>query len=150
MARYSIKLDNKGRCRLTQLFEVMDAQVLAVEICECPKTDKSPQGRRTLSLLVENCGRVHLGRDLDKQHKGDRQTKGSPLLCLLLTQSSAQSVVYKSIFICIFTGLVGDILLNNIPLRDFTIYSLDMNPSFIDRFVCFTDLKALHMAFFSL
>lgn len=56
------------------------------------------QGKRTLSLLVENCGRVHQGRDLDKQHK----------------------------------GLVGDILLNNIPLRDFTIYSLDMKPSFID------------------
>ncbi|XP_068600349.1 beta-galactosidase-1-like protein 2 [Brachionichthys hirsutus] len=56
------------------------------------------KGRRTLSLLVENCGRVHQGRNLDKQHK----------------------------------GLVGDILLNNMPLRDFTIYSLDMNPSFID------------------
>ncbi|XP_051257250.1 beta-galactosidase-1-like protein 2 isoform X2 [Dicentrarchus labrax] len=56
------------------------------------------KGRRTLSLLVENCGRVHQGRDLDKQHK----------------------------------GLVGDILLNNISLRDFTIYSLDMKPSFID------------------
>ncbi|KAF7655673.1 hypothetical protein LDENG_00052420 [Lucifuga dentata] len=56
------------------------------------------KGKRTLSLLVENCGRVHQGRDLDKQHK----------------------------------GIVGDILLNNIPLRDFTIYSLDMKPSFID------------------
>ncbi|TDH04625.1 hypothetical protein EPR50_G00134680 [Perca flavescens] len=56
------------------------------------------KGQRTLSLLVENCGRVHRGRDLDKQHK----------------------------------GLVGDILLNDIPLRDFTIYSLDMKPSFID------------------
>uniref|UniRef100_A0A4W6E1K5 Beta-1,3-glucuronyltransferase 1 (glucuronosyltransferase P) b n=1 Tax=Lates calcarifer TaxID=8187 RepID=A0A4W6E1K5_LATCA len=60
--------------------------------------NQSLQGRRTLSLLVENCGRVHQGRDLDKQHK----------------------------------GLVGDILLNNMPLRDFTIYSLDMKPSFID------------------
>ncbi|XP_066565550.1 beta-galactosidase-1-like protein 2 isoform X2 [Amia ocellicauda] len=30
-------------------------------------------------------------------------------------------------------GLVGDILLNNIPLKDFTIYSLDMKPGFIDR-----------------
>uniref|UniRef100_A0A3Q2PHG5 Beta-galactosidase n=1 Tax=Fundulus heteroclitus TaxID=8078 RepID=A0A3Q2PHG5_FUNHE len=29
--------------------------------------------KRTLSFLVENCGRVHRGRDLDKQHKGDRQ-----------------------------------------------------------------------------
>uniref|UniRef100_A0A3Q3AEG5 Beta-galactosidase n=1 Tax=Kryptolebias marmoratus TaxID=37003 RepID=A0A3Q3AEG5_KRYMA len=58
------------------------------------------KGLRTLSLLVENCGRVHRGRDLDKQHK----------------------------------GLVGDILLNNIPLREFTIYTLDMKPSFMDRF----------------
>ncbi|MED6291367.1 hypothetical protein CHARACLAT_022795 [Characodon lateralis] len=59
-----------------------------------------PDGKqkRTLSFLVENCGRVHRGRDLDKQHK----------------------------------GLVGDILLNQIPLRDFTIYSLDMKPCFID------------------
>ncbi|KAG7267766.1 hypothetical protein CRUP_001682 [Coryphaenoides rupestris] len=59
------------------------------------------QGKRTLSLLVENCGRVHQGQDLDKQRK----------------------------------GLVGDVLLNGAPLRDFTIYSLDMKPSFIDRFV---------------
>ncbi|XP_037549703.1 beta-galactosidase-1-like protein 2 [Nematolebias whitei] len=59
-----------------------------------------PDGKapRTLSLLVENCGRVHRGRDLDKQHK----------------------------------GLVGDILLNDVPLREFSIYSLDMKPSFID------------------
>lgn len=56
------------------------------------------QGKRTLSLLVENCGRVHQGSDLDQQRK----------------------------------GLVGDILLNNIPLRDFTIHSLEMKPSFID------------------
>ncbi|KAF7205261.1 beta-galactosidase-1-like protein 2 [Nothobranchius furzeri] len=56
------------------------------------------EGQRTLSLLVENCGRVHRGRHLDKQQK----------------------------------GLVGDVLLNDIPLRDFTIYSLDMKPSFID------------------
>uniref|UniRef100_A0A6Q2YVQ1 Beta-galactosidase n=1 Tax=Esox lucius TaxID=8010 RepID=A0A6Q2YVQ1_ESOLU len=56
------------------------------------------KGKQTLSLLVENCGRVHYGKDLDKQRK----------------------------------GLVGDILLNNAPLRDFTIYSLDMKTSFID------------------
>ncbi|XP_061754125.1 beta-galactosidase-1-like protein 2 isoform X1 [Nerophis ophidion] len=56
------------------------------------------KGQRTLSLLVENCGRVHRGRDLDKQRK----------------------------------GLVGDILLNNIPLQDFMIYILEMKPSFID------------------
>lgn len=45
------------------------------------------------------------------------------------------------------TGLVGDILLNNIPLRDFTIYSLDMKPSFIDRCVCFIESNILHIAF---
>ncbi|XP_077448483.1 beta-galactosidase-1-like protein 2 isoform X1 [Stigmatopora argus] len=55
------------------------------------------KGQRTLSLLVENCGRVNQGRHLDKQRK----------------------------------GLVGDILLNNIPLREFTIYSLEMKPNFI-------------------
>ncbi|KAJ8412563.1 hypothetical protein AAFF_G00128990 [Aldrovandia affinis] len=57
------------------------------------------KGKRTLSLLVENCGRVHYGKSLDSQRK----------------------------------GLVGDIVLNNTPLRDFTIYSLDMKPSFIER-----------------
>uniref|UniRef100_A0A8C4EKT1 Beta-galactosidase n=1 Tax=Dicentrarchus labrax TaxID=13489 RepID=A0A8C4EKT1_DICLA len=71
------------------LLDVMDAQLLAVaKTCKRHKNDQSLQGRRTLSLLVENCGRT----------------------------------------IC----LVGDILLNNISLRDFTIYSLDMKPSFID------------------
>lgn len=101
-----------------------------------PKSSKSIQGKRTLSLLVENCGRVHQGRELDKQHKGDRQAICSSFLWLLLNQMSTKSIVYKPILICIFPGLVGDILLNNIPLRDFTIYSLDMKPSFIDRFVC--------------
>ncbi|XP_064208643.1 beta-galactosidase-1-like protein 2 isoform X1 [Anguilla rostrata] len=57
------------------------------------------KGKRTLSFLVENCGRVHYGKSLDNQHK----------------------------------GLVGDVVLNNIPLRDFTIYSLEMKPSFIER-----------------
>ncbi|KAL7846443.1 hypothetical protein SRHO_G00214230 [Serrasalmus rhombeus] len=59
-----------------------------------------PDGKeeRTLSLLVENCGRVYYGRTIDHQRK----------------------------------GIVGDVLLNNVPLRDFTIYSLDMTQSFID------------------
>ncbi|KAM3875011.1 beta-galactosidase-1-like protein 2 [Diretmus argenteus] len=57
------------------------------------------KGERTLSLLVENCGRVNYGKALDEQRK----------------------------------GVVGDILLNHAPLRDFTIYSLDMKPSFIKR-----------------
>ncbi|XP_078028266.1 beta-galactosidase-1-like protein 2 isoform X4 [Epinephelus lanceolatus] len=90
------------------------------------------KGRRTLSLLVENCGRVHQGRDLDKQHKGDRQALCGSLLCLLLKHSSTQWVMQKPFLICVLAGLVGEILLNNIPLQDFTIYSLDMKPSFID------------------
>ncbi|XP_073771218.1 beta-galactosidase-1-like protein 2 isoform X2 [Danio rerio] len=56
------------------------------------------KGKRTLSLLVENCGRVHSGKEMDNQRK----------------------------------GIVGDILLNRTPLRDFTIYSLDMTPAFIN------------------
>lgn len=44
----------------------------------------------------------------------------------------------------VFPGLVGDILLNNKPLWDFTIYSLDMKPSFIDRFVL-PDLHSLSL-----
>lgn len=31
------------------------------------------QGQRTLSLLVENCGRVQQGGDLDNQHKGEEK-----------------------------------------------------------------------------
>ncbi|XP_060765461.1 beta-galactosidase-1-like protein 2 [Neoarius graeffei] len=53
---------------------------------------------RTLSLLVENCGRVHFGQTMDNERK----------------------------------GIVGDILLNNVPLRNFTVYSLDMTSSFIN------------------
>uniref|UniRef100_A0A8B9KZQ2 Beta-1,3-glucuronyltransferase 1 (glucuronosyltransferase P) b n=1 Tax=Astyanax mexicanus TaxID=7994 RepID=A0A8B9KZQ2_ASTMX len=56
------------------------------------------KSERTLSLLVENCGRAHSGKALDHQRK----------------------------------GIVGDIFFNNTPLRDFTIYSLDMAQSFID------------------
>ncbi|XP_066506979.1 beta-galactosidase-1-like protein 2 [Hoplias malabaricus] len=59
-----------------------------------------PNGKekRTLSFLVENCGRVHAGPHLDHQHK----------------------------------GIVGDIYLNKVHLRDFTIYSLEMTQSFIE------------------
>uniref|UniRef100_A0A4W5NM98 Uncharacterized protein n=1 Tax=Hucho hucho TaxID=62062 RepID=A0A4W5NM98_9TELE len=57
------------------------------------------KGERTLSLLVENSGRLNYGKLLDEQRK----------------------------------GLVGDIELNNIPLRDFIIHSLDMKPGFVNR-----------------
>ncbi|XP_048853660.1 beta-galactosidase-1-like protein 2 isoform X2 [Brienomyrus brachyistius] len=56
------------------------------------------KGIRTLTLLVENCGRVSQGEQLDRQHK----------------------------------GLVGDVLLNEVPLKDFTIYILDMKSTFVD------------------
>uniref|UniRef100_A0A3Q0R2N3 Beta-1,3-glucuronyltransferase 1 (glucuronosyltransferase P) b n=1 Tax=Amphilophus citrinellus TaxID=61819 RepID=A0A3Q0R2N3_AMPCI len=64
-------------------------------------------GHRILSLLVENCGRVHQGRELDKQRKGDR-----------------------------------------LKILDFTIYSLDMKPSFIDRFVDLIKSNTLFPGFF--
>ncbi|XP_068601669.1 beta-galactosidase-1-like protein 2 [Brachionichthys hirsutus] len=57
------------------------------------------EGTRTLSLLVENCGRVNYGKNLDSQRK----------------------------------GIVGDILLNRSPLRQFTTFCLDMKPGFIKR-----------------
>uniref|UniRef100_A0A3Q1BIL6 Beta-galactosidase n=1 Tax=Amphiprion ocellaris TaxID=80972 RepID=A0A3Q1BIL6_AMPOC len=57
------------------------------------------KGQRTLSLLVENCGRVNYGKALDEQRK----------------------------------GIVGDIVLNQSPLRGFTTFCLDMKPSFIKR-----------------
>ncbi|KAL2095904.1 hypothetical protein ACEWY4_008052 [Coilia grayii] len=58
-----------------------------------------PAGKnaRTLSLLVENCGRVNYGEALNAQQK----------------------------------GLVGDIILNNTPLKGFAVYCLDMMPSFL-------------------
>uniref|UniRef100_A0A3Q4HY88 Si:dkey-224e22.2 n=1 Tax=Neolamprologus brichardi TaxID=32507 RepID=A0A3Q4HY88_NEOBR len=59
------------------------------------------KGERTLSFLVENCGRVNYGKALDEQRK----------------------------------GIVGDIVLNNTPLRGFSISCFDMKPSFIKRSV---------------
>uniref|UniRef100_A0A8C1YX41 Si:dkey-224e22.2 n=1 Tax=Cyprinus carpio TaxID=7962 RepID=A0A8C1YX41_CYPCA len=60
---------------------------------------KISQSKRTLSLLVENCGRVNYGPALDNQQK----------------------------------GLVGDITLDNVPLKKFTMHCLDMKTSFINR-----------------
>ncbi|XP_016322115.1 beta-galactosidase-1-like protein 2 isoform X2 [Sinocyclocheilus anshuiensis] len=57
------------------------------------------KSERTLSLLVENCGRVNYGPALDNQQK----------------------------------GLVGDITLDNVPLKKFTMHCLDMKTSFINR-----------------
>ncbi len=39
------------------------------------------------------------------------------------------------IFIFIHAGLVGDITLDNVPLKKFTMHCLDMKTSFINRFI---------------
>ncbi|XP_072449239.1 beta-galactosidase-1-like protein 2 [Chiloscyllium punctatum] len=57
-------------------------------------------GKRNLSLLVENRGRVNYGNKLDDQRK----------------------------------GLIGDVFLNKEPLKDFTIYPLEMKTNFIESF----------------
>ncbi|CAJ1065847.1 beta-galactosidase-1-like protein 2 [Xyrichtys novacula] len=71
--------------------------VLDYKTQELPLPDG--QGKRTLSLLVENCGRVNYGKTLDEQRK----------------------------------GLIGDIELNKLVLRDFIIHSLSMKPGFVNR-----------------
>ncbi|XP_015427459.1 PREDICTED: beta-galactosidase-1-like protein 2 [Myotis davidii] len=58
------------------------------------------QGYTLLRILVENCGRVNYGHNIDEQRK----------------------------------GLIGNIYLNNSPLKNFRIYSLDMKKSFFQRF----------------
>ncbi|XP_051788096.1 beta-galactosidase-1-like protein 2 [Erpetoichthys calabaricus] len=57
------------------------------------------KGKRKLRFVVENCGRVNYGKELNNQRK----------------------------------GIIGDILLNGTPLKGFTIYSLEMQSSFIER-----------------
>lgn len=43
-------------------------------------------------------------------------------------------------------GIVGDILLNNVPLRNFTVYSLDMTSSFINRFLeCYSEYEPVYI-----
>ncbi|CAK6440362.1 unnamed protein product [Pipistrellus nathusii] len=58
------------------------------------------QGYTVLRILVENCGRVNYGHNIDDQRK----------------------------------GVIGNIYLNEIPLRNFKIYSLEMKKSFFQRF----------------
>uniref|UniRef100_A0A8D0RHI5 Beta-galactosidase n=1 Tax=Sus scrofa TaxID=9823 RepID=A0A8D0RHI5_PIG len=64
---------------------------------QCPLC--SWQGFTILRILVENCGRVNYGENIDNQRK----------------------------------GLIGDIYLNDTPLKKFKIYSLDMKKSFFQR-----------------
>ncbi|XP_008579617.1 PREDICTED: beta-galactosidase-1-like protein 2 [Galeopterus variegatus] len=58
------------------------------------------QGKGVLRILVENCGRVNYGHNIDDQRK----------------------------------GLIGNLSLNDSPLKKFRIYSLDMKKSFFQRF----------------
>ncbi|XP_010842052.1 PREDICTED: beta-galactosidase-1-like protein 2 [Bison bison bison] len=58
------------------------------------------QGFTTLRILVENCGRVNYGDNIDQQRK----------------------------------GIIGNVYLNDSPLKKFKIYSLEMDRSFLQRF----------------
>lgn len=40
----------------------------------------------------------------------------------------------KVLFLSVYSGIVGDIVLNHVPLKNFAVYSLDMMPSFLNRF----------------
>ncbi|KAK2895016.1 hypothetical protein Q8A67_012245 [Cirrhinus molitorella] len=75
-----------------ELIGVLDNKTQKVKISHS-------KSERTLSLLVENCGRVNYGSALANQQK----------------------------------GLVGDITLDNVPLKKFTMHCLDMKSSFINR-----------------
>nr|XP_023822481.1 beta-galactosidase-1-like protein 2 isoform X4 [Salvelinus alpinus] len=88
---------NNVRDRALVFVDKLYVGVLDYKTLECALPDG--KGERTLSLLVENSGRLNYGKLLDEQRK----------------------------------GLVGDIELNNTPLRDFIIHSLDMKPGFVNR-----------------
>uniref|UniRef100_A0A8C8DAQ4 Beta-galactosidase n=1 Tax=Oncorhynchus tshawytscha TaxID=74940 RepID=A0A8C8DAQ4_ONCTS len=88
---------NNVRDRALVFVDKLFVGVLDYKMLECALPDG--KGERTLSLLVENSGRLNYGKLLDEQRK----------------------------------GLVGDIELNNTPLRDFIIHSLDMKPGFVNR-----------------
>ncbi|XP_051725984.1 beta-galactosidase-1-like protein 2 isoform X1 [Ctenopharyngodon idella] len=75
-----------------ELIGVLDYRTQKVKISHS-------KSERTLSLLVENCGRVNYGPALDNQQK----------------------------------GLIGDITLEDVPLKKFSMYCLDMKTSFINR-----------------
>lgn len=99
------------------------------------------KGKRTLGLLVENCGRVNFGKTLDDQRKGtycfcrrcsvwEETWKKQIKRILRCTRKVKAALTHLS-------GLVGDIELNKQLLRDFIIHSLDMKPGFVNRFVSF-------------
>lgn len=102
------------------------------------------KGKRTLSLLVENCGRVNYGKTLDEQRKGTNclanrwLCRCSVFLFFLHSKKLINSVLRSTRkTLTYLSGLVGDIELNKHVLRDFIIHSLGMKPGFVNRFVSF-------------
>lgn len=112
------------------------------------------KGKRTLGLLVENCGRVNYGETLDEQRKGTNcSTNWWLWRCFsqhifsndLFQQRSGKKLINYVLWyirkvkaaLTHLSGLLGDIELNKQLLRDFIIHSLDMKPGFVNRFVSF-------------
>lgn len=106
------------------------------------------QGEMTLGLLVENCGRVNYGPGLDNQRKGIvkylflilltycRYCSCGLLLLPVLCPSDMVLMYWMNFIFIDFSfhaGLVGDITLNDVPLKQFTMHCLDMKPSYINR-----------------
>ncbi|KAK2099839.1 Beta-galactosidase-1-like protein 2 [Saguinus oedipus] len=73
------------------------------------------QGYTVLRILVENRGRVNYGENIDDQRKGGSQH------------------MLKEEQMC-WARLIGNLYLNDSPLKKFRIYSLDMKKSFFQRF----------------
>lgn len=84
-----------------------------------------------LSLLVENCGRVNYGKSLDEQRKGIYLSLFCTLQCLILVPLVCLCCVFQNSYHV--PGIVGDIMLNDAPLRGFAIHCLDMKQGFIKR-----------------
>lgn len=61
------------------------------------------------------------------------------LLFLRFRQQNPSALAVPQLLITpiALAGLIGDIFLNKTPLRNFKIYSLEMKPSFMKRFVGF-------------
>jgi len=61
------------------------------------------------------------------------------LLFLACQQENLSALAVFQLFITpiALAGLIGDIFLNKTPLRNFKIYSLEMKPGFMKRFVGF-------------
>lgn len=61
------------------------------------------------------------------------------LLFLRFKEQNSSALAAPQLFISpiALAGLIGDVFLNKTPLRNFKIYSLEMKPAFMKRFVGF-------------